>query len=112
MMSVPARLISCVACVLLSAAAARAADSELPSKSEVVTVMRLAADYAQRRYAPDVEAYWDDGVYHIGMLALHDTTQSSGALAYTERFGQYNGWILNRDGAAANRHNRLAAAQA
>ena len=83
----------------------------LPSKSEVKAVMSLVADYAQTRYPANVEAYWDGGVYHIGMMALFDASKSGVALGYTETFGNYNGWILDRGVIAANRHNRLAAAQ-
>jgi len=74
-------------------------------------VTRLVADYARQRYPTNVEAYWDDGVYHIGLMALYDVTRSAELLAYTEAFGNYNNWILDRGVIAANRHNRLAAAQ-
>ena len=106
------------ACLTLWAVAAasyssgsRAATANLPSKGEVLAVMNLVADYAQHRYPANVEAYWDDGVYHIGMMALYDATRSADVLAYTETFGDYNNWILDRGVIAANRHNRLAAAQ-
>ena len=90
---------------------AGAATATLPSKSEVLAVMSLVGDYAQTRYPASVEAYWHDGVYHIGMMALFDASKSVDTLAYTETFGNYNGWILDRDVIAANRNNRLAAAQ-
>lgn len=90
---------------------AGAATATLPSKSEVLAVMSLVADYAQTRYPASVEAYWHDGVYHIGMMALFDASKSGDTLAYTETFGNYNGWILDRGVIAANRSNRLAAAQ-
>jgi len=96
--------------LILVPSAARTADA-LPSRSEVLSVMKLAADYAEHRYPANVEAYWDHGVYHIGMMALYDATKDANALAYTEKFGQYNGWALDRGVVAANRHNRLAAGQ-
>jgi rhamnogalacturonyl hydrolase YesR len=91
--------------------AAGAVGDKLPSKSEVLAVTKLVADYAQHRYPASVEAYWDDGVYHIGRMALYDLTRSAEVLAYTEAFGNYNKWILDRGVLEANRHNRLAAAQ-
>lgn len=90
---------------------AGAATTTLPSKSEVLAVMSLVADYAQTHYPANVEAYWDDGVYHIGMMALFDASKSGDILAFTETFGDHNDWILDRGVLAANRHNRLAAAQ-
>jgi rhamnogalacturonyl hydrolase YesR len=90
---------------------AQAASTRLPSKSEVVAVMRLVADHARHKYSANVDAYWDDGVYHIGRMALYDITRSADTLAYTEAFGTYNGWILDRVTTAANGHDRLAAAQ-
>jgi hypothetical protein len=45
-------------------------------------------------------------VYHIGLMALYDVTGSPDVLAYTEAFGKYNNWILDRGVMAANRHNR------
>jgi rhamnogalacturonyl hydrolase YesR len=96
--------------LILVPSAARTADA-LPSRSEVLAVMKLAADYAEHRYPANVEAYWDHGVYHVGMMALYDATKDANALAYTEKFGQYNSWVLDRGVVAANRHNRLAAGQ-
>lgn len=91
--------------------AAAAADDKLPSKSEVLAVTKRVAEYAEHRYPTDVDAYWDDGVYHIGRMALYHLTRSAEVLAYTEAFGSYNNWTLDRGVVAANRHNRLAAAQ-
>jgi hypothetical protein len=90
---------------------AGAVTGNLPSKSEVLAVMNLVADYARHRYPANVEAYWDDGVYHVGMMALYKASRSADVLAYTEMFGDYNNWILDRGVIAANRHNRLAAGQ-
>ena len=72
--------------------------------------MTLVAGYARDHYPANTEAYWDHGVYHIGMMALYDVTHRSDALAYTTAFGDFNGWILDRGG-TANLHNRLAAGQ-
>jgi unsaturated rhamnogalacturonyl hydrolase len=85
-----------------------AATLALPSKSEVLAVMRKVADYAQSKYPANAEAYWEDGVYHIGMMTLDNV--SADILAYTETFGDYNNWRLDRGG-SGNRHNRLAAGQ-
>ena len=90
---------------------AGAVTGNLPSKSEVLAVMNLVADYARHRYPANVEAYWDDGVYHVGMMSLYKASRSADVLAYTEMFGDYNNWILDRGVIAANRHNRLAAGQ-
>ena len=90
---------------------AGAATASLPSKSEVLAVMNVVADYARHRYPANAEAYWDDGVFHIGMMALYGASKSADALAYTETFGDFNNWTLDRDVIAANRHNRLAAGQ-
>jgi rhamnogalacturonyl hydrolase YesR len=90
--------------------AAWAATLALPSKSEVLAVMQKVADYAQTRYPANTEAYWDDGVYHIGMMALDNVANDDAVLAYTETFGDYNNWKLDRGG-SGNRHNRLAAGQ-
>jgi rhamnogalacturonyl hydrolase YesR len=90
--------------------AAWAATLPLPSKSNVLAVMQKVAEYAQNTYRVDVPAYWDDGVYHIGMMAFYNVSQDADALIYTETFGQYNDWELARDG-SGNRHNRLAAGQ-
>src|SRR5262245_60231427 len=107
----PAAALAAIAAVFVSPSFAAATSATLPSKSEVLAVTRLAADYARRRYPANVEAYWDHGVYPIGLMALYDVTRDANVLAYTEKFGQYNGWILDRGVVAANRHNRLAAAQ-
>ncbi|HEY7493837.1 MAG TPA: glycoside hydrolase family 88 protein [Candidatus Tectomicrobia bacterium] len=72
--------------------------------------MHKVADYAQSQYPANVKAYWDDGVYHIGMMALYNVSHDDNALAYTETFGAYNHWKLARDG-SGNKHNRLAAGQ-
>jgi len=96
--------------IIIDPSTAAAANANLPSRSEVLAVMNLAADYAQHRFPATVDAFWDDGVYQIGMMALYDVTQSDEVLAYTERFGSYNNWILDRGG-TGNRHNRLAAGQ-
>ena len=85
--------------------AARAATPALPSKSEVLAVMRKVADYAQSQYPANAEAYWEDGVYHIGMMAFYNVSDDADILAYTETFGDYNSWRLDRGG-SGNRHNR------
>jgi unsaturated rhamnogalacturonyl hydrolase len=95
----------------VSPSTARSATAKLPSKSEVLAVMNLVAHDAQHRYPANAEAYWDDGVYHVGMMALYRASNSADVLAYTETFGDYNNWTLDRDVIAANRHNRLAAGQ-
>jgi unsaturated rhamnogalacturonyl hydrolase len=87
-----------------------AATLALPSKSEVLAVIKKVADYAQSRYPANTDAYWDDGVYHIGMMALDKVANDDEVLAYTETFGDYNNWKLDRGG-SGNRHNRLAAGQ-
>jgi unsaturated rhamnogalacturonyl hydrolase len=87
-----------------------AATLNLPSKGEVLAVMKKVADYAQSRYPANSEAFWDDGVYHIGMMALYNVSNDDNILAYTETFGEYNSWILVRRG-IGNNHNRLAAGQ-
>jgi len=87
-----------------------AASAPLPSRTAVLSTLNLVADYARRQYPANTEAYWDHGVYHIGMMALYDITRRSDALAYTTTFGDYNGWMLDRGG-TANLHNRLAAGQ-
>ena len=87
-----------------------AASATLPSRTAVLSTLNLVADYARRQYPANTEAYWDHGVYHIGMMALYDITRRSDALAYTTAFGDYNGWMLDRGG-TANLHNRLAAGQ-
>jgi rhamnogalacturonyl hydrolase YesR len=111
-MSIPCLTRCLVAAILLfCAATVPAASNKLPSRSEVLAVTRLAAKYAQQRYPTTVEAYWDDGVYHIGMMALYDATQDIDVLRYTERFGEFNDWTLDRGVMAANGHNRLASAQ-
>ena len=90
--------------------AARAAAPNLPSRSDVLAVMKRVADYAQSQYPANAQAYWDDGVYHIGMMAFYNVSNDDDILAYTETFGEYNNWILDRGG-SGNRHNRLAAGQ-
>jgi unsaturated rhamnogalacturonyl hydrolase len=87
-----------------------AATPTLPSKGEVLAVMKKVADYAHSRYPANTDAYWDDGVYHIGMMALDNVANDDDVLAYTETFGDYNNWKLDRGG-SGNRHNRLAAGQ-
>jgi rhamnogalacturonyl hydrolase YesR len=87
-----------------------AATLNLPSKSEVLAVMKKVADFAQTRYPANAQAYWDDGVYHIGMMAYYNVSNDDDTLAYTEAFGEYNNWILDWGG-SGNRHNRLAAGQ-
>jgi rhamnogalacturonyl hydrolase YesR len=91
-------------------ARAETVNADLPSRSEVVAVMNLVAEQARRTFPASVDAYWDDGVYHIGLMALHGVTHDPALLAYTVSFGRYNGWTLDRGG-TANLHNRLAAAQ-
>jgi rhamnogalacturonyl hydrolase YesR len=87
-----------------------AATLTLPSRSEVLAVMKKVADYAQDQYPATAEAYWDDGVYHIGMMAFYNVSHDAGVLAYIETFGDHNSWVLDRGG-SGNRHNRLAAGQ-
>jgi hypothetical protein len=41
--------------------AARAAAQNLPSRSDVLAVMKRVADYAQSQYPANTQAYWDDG---------------------------------------------------
>jgi len=94
----------------VNAPVAEAANARLPSRSQVLATTNLVADYARRHYPANVEAYWEHGVYHIGMMAFYDVTGRDDALAYTIAFGEYNDWILDRGG-TANRHNRLAAGQ-
>ena len=77
----------------------------------MLAVTRLVADYGRSHYPARVNAYWDDGVYHIGMMAQYRVSGRSDVLAYTNAFGNYNTWILDRGGIAGNHHNRLAAAQ-
>jgi rhamnogalacturonyl hydrolase YesR len=92
--------------------AAWAATLTLPSKSEVLAVMNKVADYAQRQYPANAEAYWEKGVYHIGMMGLSHMSNDDDVLAYTEMFGDYNTWVLDRGKVGnGNRHNRLAAGQ-
>ena len=101
--------------------AAWAAPPNLPSQSNVLAVMNKVAEYAQRHYSVHVAAHWDDGVYHMGMMALHHISDDTQAFAYTETFGDYNNWTLVQGGSPynqcgvrtslGNRHNRLAAAQ-
>ena len=71
--------------------------------------MTKVADYAQQRYPANTEAYWEQGVYHIGLMACI-AVQRAPSLGVTEKFGDYNNWMLDRDG-TGNRHNRLAAGQ-
>jgi hypothetical protein len=90
---------------------ARAAAPNLPSRSDVLAVMKRVADYAQSQYPANAQAYWDDGVYHIGMMAFYNVSNDDDILDYTETFGEYNNWTLARGGVSGNRHNRLAAGQ-
>jgi unsaturated rhamnogalacturonyl hydrolase len=90
--------------------AAWAAMLTLPSKGEVLAVMKKVADYAQSRYPANAQAYWDDGVYHIGMMAFYNVSNDDDILACTETLGDYNDWILDR-ARSGNNHNRLAAGQ-
>ena len=83
--------------LLTCPATAWAASDQLPSKSEVLAVTRLVAEHARQRYPTNVEAYWDDGVYHIGWMALYEVTKRADVLAYTTAFGNYNNWVLDRD---------------
>jgi unsaturated rhamnogalacturonyl hydrolase len=87
-----------------------AAASNLRSRSDVLAVMKRVADYAQSQYPANAKAYWDDGVYHIGMMAFYNVSNDAEVLTYMETFGDYNNWILDRRG-SGNRHNRLAAGQ-
>jgi rhamnogalacturonyl hydrolase YesR len=87
-----------------------AATLALPSKSEVLAVMRNVADYAHSKYPASAQAYWEDGVHHIGMMAFYNVANDDDILAYTETFGDYNNWRLDQGG-SGNRHNRLAAGQ-
>jgi unsaturated rhamnogalacturonyl hydrolase len=98
-----------VGCVVYPPAA-WAATLTLPSKGDVLAVMTKVADYARSRYPATALASWDDGVYHIGMMAFYNVSHDADALAYTETFGDYNGWILY-EGGIGNNHNRLAAGQ-
>jgi hypothetical protein len=63
--------------------AARAAASNLPSRSDALAVMKRVADYAQSQYRANARAYWDDGVYHIGMMAFYNVSNDEDVLAYT-----------------------------
>ena len=97
------------------------AAAPLPSKGDVLAAMKKVAEYAQWYYPVNVKAYWDDGVYHMGMMALYNIAHDAEAFTYTETFGDYNNWMLTRGGSISdqcgvqtplgNRHNRLAAAQ-
>jgi hypothetical protein len=87
-----------------------AATLTLPSRSSVLAVMNSVANFAQHRYPPTAEAYWDDGVYHLGVIALYNVSHDTDVLADTETFGVYNTWVLDRGG-SGNRHSRLAAEQ-
>jgi rhamnogalacturonyl hydrolase YesR len=98
-----------VGCVV-SPPTAWAAALTLPSKSEVLAVLNKVADYAQSQYPANAQAYWEKGVYHIGLMGLDAVSNDDEVLAYTEMFGDYNSWVLDRGG-SGNRHNRLAAGQ-
>ena len=95
---------------VVSPPAAWAATLTLPSQSEVLAVLTKVAGYAQQHYPADAEAYWEKGVYHIGLMGLDSVSDDDAVLAYAEQFGDYNGWVLDRGG-SGNRHNRLAAGQ-
>jgi unsaturated rhamnogalacturonyl hydrolase len=88
-----------------------AASTTLPSPSTVLSVMNRVADFAQDRYTPNTNAFWDDGVYHIGLMAYYNVSHDPNTLMYVDRFGDFNQWLLDRGG-SGNRHNRLAAGQA
>jgi len=82
----------------------------LMSQREVLAVTQRVSLYARGQYAPQVEAFWEDGVYHIGQSAAYTLTDNVLMLTYTEKFGNFNQWQLDRAG-SGNNHNRLVASQ-
>ena len=78
-----------------------AATLTLPSRSSVLAVMNSVANFAQHRYPPTAEAYWDDGVYHLGVIALYNVSHDTDVLADTETFGVYNTWGARHGAEAA-----------
>jgi hypothetical protein len=72
-----------VGCVVYPPAA-WAATLTLQSKGEVLAVMKKVADHAQSRYPANTEAFWDDGVYHIGMMALDNVANDNAVNDYIQ----------------------------
>jgi unsaturated rhamnogalacturonyl hydrolase len=65
----------------------------IPTKKEVLKIVRKTNDYWQAQHKPEVRAFWDEAAYHTGNMEAFRLTGDKKYKLYSEKWANHNKWM-------------------
>ncbi len=83
------RLLLCLtACLMLCSVSAQ----NLPTRNEVINVVKKVNGYWQKSHPKHGRAFWDNAAYHVGNMYAFRLTADSSYLDYSRSWAEHNQW--------------------